>query len=148
MLLSSCQRDMRPPVKMRQGTRAFSSVSRGDSDFPSSCEMKEEPAFKSLQENPALFRVRASRCPFHLRQPAQVPSNIPIAERSPLLRCLWKIGIPLESKPQENQLSSQHDLWYTELFSRDFSFSDFSWRGEVSWFFSSCGGNLGYILTL
>ena len=34
--LSSCQRDVRPPVEMRRGTRAFSMVSTGDSDIPSS----------------------------------------------------------------------------------------------------------------
>ena len=71
--LSSCQRDVRPPVVMRQGTKAFSRVSTGDSDIPSSCEMKDEPAFKSLQGNPGLFRVRASRCPFHLSSKLRVP---------------------------------------------------------------------------
>ena len=71
--LSSCQRDVRPPVVMRQGTKAFSRVSTGDSDIPSSCEMKDDPAFKSLQGNPGLFRVRASRCPFHLSSKLRVP---------------------------------------------------------------------------
>ena len=33
--LSKCQWDVRPPVQMRQGTRAFSRVSTGDSDIPS-----------------------------------------------------------------------------------------------------------------
>ena len=63
--LSSCQRDLRPPVKMRQGARAFSRVSTGDSDIPSCCETRDQPAFKSLQGNQALFQVRASQCPFH-----------------------------------------------------------------------------------
>ena len=99
---------------MRWGPRAFSRVSRRDSDIPSSCEMKDEPAFKPRQGNPALFRVRASWCPFHLRQQNQGPSHIPIAERSLLLRCLWKVGIPLESKPG-NQLLSRDDLGYMEL---------------------------------
>ena len=58
--LSSCQRDVRTPVKMRQGPRPFSRVSTGDSDIPSSSEMKDHPAFKPLQGNPAFFRVRAS----------------------------------------------------------------------------------------
>ena len=65
--LSSCQRDVRPPVQMRRGPRAFSRVSTGDSDIPSSCEMKGEPAFKPLQGNLAFFQVRASWGPFHLR---------------------------------------------------------------------------------
>ena len=77
---------------------AFSRVSTGNSDIPSSWEMKDKPAFKSLQGNLASFRVRASRCPFHLRQQTQGPSHIPIAERSLLLRCEWKVGIPLKVK--------------------------------------------------
>ena len=44
--LSSCQSDVRPHVKMSQGARAFSRVSTGDSDIPSSSEMKDQPAFK------------------------------------------------------------------------------------------------------
>ena len=49
------QRDVRPPVQMRQKTVAFSMFSRGDSDMPSSCEMKDEPEFKPLQGNRAFF---------------------------------------------------------------------------------------------
>ena len=93
---------------------AFSRVSTGDSDMPSSCEMKDQPAFKALLGNPALFQVRASQYPFHFRQKTQDPSHIPIAERSLLLRCLWKVGIPLDSKPGY-QLSSRDNLRYTEL---------------------------------
>ena len=116
VFLLSCQRDVRPPVERGRGIRAFSRISTGDSDIPSSCEMEDEPAFKSLQGNPALFRVRASQCPFQLRPQIQGPSHIPIAERSLILRWFWKIGILLESKPG-NQLSSQDDLRYMELFS-------------------------------
>ena len=65
--LLNCQRDMRAPVEMKCGTRAFSRVSTGDSDIPSSWGMIDEPAFKSLQGNPALFQIRATRRPFHLR---------------------------------------------------------------------------------
>ena len=93
--LSVCQRDVSPPVQIRRGPSAFSRVSRGDSELPSSCEMKDEPAFKPLQGNLAFFRVRVSRCPFHLRQQTQGPSHIPIAEGNLLLRCLWKVGLPL-----------------------------------------------------
>ena len=66
--LSRCQRDVRPPVQLRQRPRAFSRVSTGYSDIPSSCEMKDVPAFQPLQANPAFFQVRASRGPFYLRQ--------------------------------------------------------------------------------
>ena len=47
--LSMCQKDVRPSVQKIWRTMAFSSVSTGDSDIPSSCEMKNEPAFKALQ---------------------------------------------------------------------------------------------------
>ena len=35
------QRDVRPPVEMRQGPRAFSLFSKEDSDIPSSGEMRD-----------------------------------------------------------------------------------------------------------
>ena len=53
--LSRVQRDKRPPVPMRRKPMAFSGVSTGDSDMPSSCEMKDEPEFKPLQGNRAFF---------------------------------------------------------------------------------------------
>ena len=53
--LSRGERDLRPPVQMRQTPMAFSTVSTGDSDMPSSCEMKDEPEFKPLQGNQAFF---------------------------------------------------------------------------------------------
>ena len=101
--LSRCQRYVRPPVEMRWGPRAFSRISTGDSDIPSPYEMREEPAFKPLQVNLAFIRGRAFRCPSHLRQQTQGPSQISTADRSLLLRCLYKVGIPLELKPG-NQL--------------------------------------------
>ena len=51
--LSRGQRDVRPPVQMRQTPTAFSRVSTGDSDLPSSCEMKDEAEFEPLQGNRA-----------------------------------------------------------------------------------------------
>ena len=51
--LLSCQMDVRPLVLMRWRTRALCSVSTGDSDILSSCDMKDEPAFKPLHGNPA-----------------------------------------------------------------------------------------------
>ena len=106
--------DVRTPVEMRRGPRAFSRVSTGDSDNLSSCEMNNEPTFKPLLGYLAFFRDRASSSSFHLRQQTQGPSNIPIAERRLLSRCLWKVGIPLESK-LGNQLSSGDYLLYMEL---------------------------------
>ena len=78
--LSRCQSDMIPPVQMRRGNRVSSRISTQDSDIPSFCQMKDEPAFKPLEGNPTLFLVRESRCPLHLRQKIQGPSHIPIAE--------------------------------------------------------------------
>ena len=53
--LSRFQSDMIPLVQMRQRPTAFSRVSTGNSDLPSSCDMKHEPKFKPLQGNPAFF---------------------------------------------------------------------------------------------
>ena len=53
--LSKSQMDVRPSVQKRLRTMSFSRVSTGDSDMPSSWEMKDEPAFKALQGKPAFF---------------------------------------------------------------------------------------------
>ena len=53
--LSRYESDVIPPIQMRRRTMAFSRVATGDSDIPSSCEMKHEPEFKPLQGNPAFF---------------------------------------------------------------------------------------------
>ena len=53
--LSKSQMDVRHSVQKRLRTMAFSSVSTGDSDIPSSCEMKDEPEFKALPGKPAFF---------------------------------------------------------------------------------------------
>ena len=53
--LSKSQMDVRPSVLKTLRTLAFSRVSTGDSDIPSSCEMKDEAAFKALQGKPAFF---------------------------------------------------------------------------------------------
>ena len=99
---------------VESGNKKFSRCSTGDSDFPSSCDMKDDPAFKPQQVNLNFFRVRTSRCPFHLRQQTQVSSHITIAKGILLFRCLWKVGFPLQSKPG-NQLSTRDDMGCTEL---------------------------------
>ena len=53
--LSKSQMDVRPFVQKRLRIMAFSRVSTGDSDIPSSCEMKDQRAFKALQGKPAFF---------------------------------------------------------------------------------------------
>ena len=52
---SKSQIDVRPSVQKRLRTMSFSRVSTGDSDMPSSCDMKDEPAFKAVQGKPAFF---------------------------------------------------------------------------------------------
>ena len=96
--LSNCQKNVSSSVPKRLRTMAFSRVSTGDSNIPSSCEMKDEPAFKALQGKPSYFLVRASRGPLYLRQKTQSRSHIFISEGSLLLRCLWKAGLPLQWK--------------------------------------------------
>ena len=46
-----CQSEVISPVQMRRRPVAFSRVSTGDTDIPSSCEMKDKPEFKLLQGN-------------------------------------------------------------------------------------------------
>ena len=53
--LSRYQSDVIPPIQMRRRTMAFSRVSIGDSDIPSSCKVKHKPEFKPLQGKPAFF---------------------------------------------------------------------------------------------
>ena len=53
--LSMCQRDVRPSVQKSWRSMAFSRVSTEDLVIPSSCEMKDEPAFKPLLGKPAFF---------------------------------------------------------------------------------------------
>ena len=55
MCLSRGQRDVRTLVQIRRTPMAFSSISTGHSDMPSSFEMKDEPEFKPLQGNRAFF---------------------------------------------------------------------------------------------
>ena len=90
--LSKSQMDVRPSVQKRLRNMSFCGVSTGNSDIPSSCEMKDEPAFKALQRKPAIFLVRASRGILYLRNKTQSRSHIPIPEGRLLLRCLWKAG--------------------------------------------------------
>ena len=112
--LSKSQMDVRPYGHKRLRTRNFSRVSTGDSDIPSSCEMEDEPAFKALLGKPAFFGVRASRGPLYLRQKTQSHSHIPISEGRLLLRCLWKAGLPLQSKRGNH--SHPQTIWVARKF--------------------------------
>ena len=108
------QMDVRSPVLISQRPRAVPRFSPGDRDNPASCEMKEVPPFKPLEENPTFFLVRTSRGRLHLGQKTQGTSHIPNAEGKLLFRCLWKFGLPLLSKTG-NQFSSRDHMGCTEL---------------------------------
>ena len=51
--LSRYQSDVIHPIQKRRRTMAFSRVSTGDSDIPSSCELKDEPELKRRAHNSA-----------------------------------------------------------------------------------------------
>ena len=53
--LLKSQMDVRPSVQKRLRTMTFSRVSTGESNIRSSCEMNDEPEFKTLQGKPAFF---------------------------------------------------------------------------------------------
>ena len=64
---------------------------------------------KPLQGNFEFFLIRASHGPFRLRHNTQGPSHIHIPKGKLLLRCLWRDGLPLDSKTGY-QLSSPDDM--------------------------------------
>ena len=62
-----------------------------------------------LQGNLDFFLIRSSRGPFRLKHKTEGPTHIHIPKGKLLLRCLWKDGLPLNSKTG-NQLSSLDDM--------------------------------------
>ena len=69
---------------------------------------------KPLQGNLAFFLIRESWGPFGLKHKTQGPSHIHIPKGKLLLRCLWKDGLPLQSKTG-NQLSSPDSILGPDL---------------------------------
>ena len=61
-----------------------------------------------LLGNLDFFLIRASQGPFRLKNKTKGASHIHIPKGQLLLRCLWKDGLPLQSKTW-NQLSSPDD---------------------------------------
>ena len=97
--LSRCQSDVIPPVQMRQRPTTFSRVSTGDSDMPSSCEMKVEPEFKpNLQVDSLPTRVPPKTWFYmRLRNEASLLDKacwLPPGSKSPML--CWGKGIILD----------------------------------------------------
>ena len=56
--LSKSQMDVRPSVQKRLRTMAFSRVSRGDSEIPSSCAMKDGLHLRHCRESQPSFESR------------------------------------------------------------------------------------------
>ena len=69
---------------------------------------------KPLQGNLDFFLLRASRGPFRLKHKTQGAYYIHIPKGKLLLGCLWKDGLPLQSKTG-NQLSSPDDKGCPDL---------------------------------
>ena len=69
---------------------------------------------KTLHGNLDFFLIRASQGPFPLKPKTQGLSHIPIRKGKLLLRCLWKDGLPLQSKTG-NQLSFPDDMGRPDL---------------------------------
>ena len=69
---------------------------------------------KPLQGNLDFFLIRAFRGPFRFKQKTQGPTHIHIPKGKLLLRCLWKDGLPLQSKTG-NQLSSPENMRFPDL---------------------------------
>ena len=90
---------------------------------------------KTLQGNLDFFIIRGFRVPFRLKHKTQGPSHIHIPNGKLLLRCLWKDGLPLQSKTG-NQLSSPDDMVCPDLSSCCFTEIDvpidLSWVSQGS----------------
>ena len=69
---------------------------------------------KLLQGNLDFILIRATGGPFRLKHKTQGPFHIYIPKGKLLLRCLWKDGLPLQSKTG-NQLSSPDDMGCPDL---------------------------------
>ena len=69
---------------------------------------------KTLQGNLDFFLIRAPRGPFCLKHKIQGPSHIHIPKGKLLLRCLWKDGLPLQSKTG-NQHSTPDEMGCPDL---------------------------------
>ena len=69
---------------------------------------------KLLQGNLVFFLNRASQGQFRLKHKTQGPSHIQIPKGKLLLRCLWKDGLPLQSKTG-NKLTSPDDMGCPDL---------------------------------
>ena len=110
--LSRYQSYVIPPIQMRRRTMAFSRVSTGDSDIPSSCEMKHEPELKHCWEIwPSLSQDLSRSITLETGKTGSLSHTY----------CLGKIPLEvlveswLKSSKTGNQLSSWDDMGCLEL---------------------------------
>ena len=75
---------------------------------------------KTLQGHLDFFLIRASRGTFCLKHKTQGPTHIHIPKGKLLSKCLWKDGLPLQSKTG-NKLSSPDDMGCPDLSSSCFT---------------------------
>ena len=94
---------------------------------------------KPLQGNLDFFLIRVSRGPFGFKHKTQVPSHIHIPKEKLLLRCLWKDGLPLQSKTG-NELSSPDDMGCPGLSS--FCFTEIDVPIDLIWVSQGISGLL------
>ena len=85
---------------------------------------------KPLQGNLDFFLIRASRGPFRLKHKTQGPSHIHIPKGKLIMTCLWKDGLPLQSKTG-NQLSSPNDVGCPDFSS--FCFTEIDVPMDLRW---------------
>ena len=69
---------------------------------------------KTLQGNLDFFLISASRSTFSLKHKTQGSSQIHIPKGKLLLSCLWKAGLPLQSKTENHSHSEM--IWGTRKF--------------------------------
>ena len=113
--LSRCQRDVRPPVEM-SGELGLSLGNPWVFRHPFTLEDAGQACIQVTAGKSGLISSQGISVSIpHIAANSGSLSLVPKTERSLLLRCLWKVDTALESKPG-NQLSSQVDLGYTELF--------------------------------
>ena len=85
---------------------------------------------KLLEGNLNFFLIRAFWGPFCLKHKTQGPSHLHIPNEKLLLRCLWKDGLPIQSKTG-NQLSSPDDMGCPDLSS--FCFTEIDVPIDLRW---------------
>ena len=105
VLISTCDRELGLFLEVQQGSQTSLSVATGNSEFHSN----------HCHEISPYVELWGTQCPFNLEQGPRGPSPVSTGETRQHFQCEWNIGIPLQSK-NENQPSSRDDLGYTELF--------------------------------